>query len=314
MMELRIKISRKNAERVAQLIKELVQLEAEGLVVTGVKAEAAGPKEEGLAFAGPLPNYLVPPPELENLKGGKRVQTPAAKQVGTWGQFNSFFPVKAVLRILCHMVSENGGKAVNLQELVDRSKATFQMAGLGRYRGFPSSGKESAVGRLVWHFITPAHEMGLVRIEGAEEIPVRGWGKVRISPTKEGQEFAKLNNLIFDERDTKQLLSDAEREWMLGYLKKIDGEGYKEYSFLREVFGELEKGNTDIASWLENNQRFISYVKSWSRKAKQERKFKKQVANVAAMFAQSKIALLRELGVIRDKRNDYTVIGELNGT
>lgn len=314
MMELRIKITRENAERVAKLIKELVQLEVEGLVVTGAETEIAGPKKKGLAFAKPLPGYLSSPPELENLKGGKIVQTPAAKHVGTWGQFNSFFPVKGVLRVLCHMVSENGGKAVNLQGLVDRSKATFQLAGLGCYRGFPSSGKESAVGRLVWHFITPAHEMGLARIEGTKEIPVRGWGKVNIAPTKEGYEFAKLKNLIFDERDTRQLLSDAEREWLLGYLKKIDGEGYREYSFLREVFGELEKGNTDIASWLENSQRFISYVKSWSRKAKQERKFKKQVANVAAMFAQSKIALLRELGMISDKRNDYTVIGHLSAS
>lgn len=310
MMELRIKITIKNAERVAQLIQELVQLEAEGLVVTGAGTKIAGPKEKGLTFARPLPDYLAPPPELENLKGGKIVQTTAAKHVGTWGQFNSFSPVKGVMRILCHMVSENDGKAVNLQDLVDRSKATFQLAGLGRYRGFPSSKKESAVGRLVWHFITPAHEMGLVRIEGAEEIPARGWGKVSIAPTKEGLEFAKLRNLIFDERNTKQLLSDAEREWMLGHLKKIDDVGYREYSFLREVFGEFKKGNTDIASWLENNQRFISYVKSWSRKAKQERKLKKQVANVAAMFAQSKIALLRELGVISNKRNDYTVIGE----
>lgn len=58
-------------------------------------------------------------------------------------------------------------------------------------------------------------------------------------------------------------------------------------------------------------QWFISYVKSWSRKTKQKRELKKQLANVAAMFAQSEIALLRELGVISNKRNNYTVIGTL---
>jgi len=305
MMELRIRVTRENAERVAQLIRELAELEAEGAVVTDVKAEAAGPFPTKT-----LPSYLSQPPDLENLRGGKIALTPAAKHVGTWGQFNSFYPVKGVLRVLSHMVSENGGKPVNLQDLVDKSKSTFDRAGLKRYRGFPSSGKESAVGRLVWHFITPAHEMGLVRIEGASEIPVRGWGRVQISPTKEGLEFAKLRNLIFDEGSTKQLLSDAEREWILGYLKKIDGEGYKEYSFLREVFGELKKGNTDIAAWLESNRQFINYVKSWSRKAKDEKKLRKQVRNVAAMFAQSKIALLRELGLISNKRNDYAIIGE----
>jgi len=311
MMELRIKVTRENAAKVAQLIKELVQLETEGLVVTGAETEIAGPQEKSLAFVKPLPGYLGQPPELENLKGGKIVHTPAARYVGTWGQFNSFFSVKAVLRVLCHMVSENGGKALNLQELVDRSKTTFELAGLGRYRGFPSSNKESAVGRLVWHFITTSHEMGLVRIEGAEEIPVRGWGKVSIAPTKEGLEFAKLKNLIFDERGKNQVLSDTEREWMLGYLKKIDGEGYKEYSFLREVFEELKKGNTDISSWLENNRRFINYVKSWSRKVKNEKKLREQMANVAAMFAQSKIALLREFGAISNKRNDYSVVGSM---
>lgn len=310
MMELRVKITRENAERVAQLIRELAQLEAGGLVVTSVETEIAGPKEKSSTFAKPLPDYLGPPPELENLKGGKIIQTPAAKHVGTWGQFNSFFPVKGVLRILCHMVSENGGMAVNLQELVDGSKAAFQLAGLGRYRGFPSSRKESAVGRLVWHFITPAHEMGLVRIEGAKEIPVRGWGKVSIAPTKEGLEFAKLKNLIFDERSTKQILSDAERNWVLDYLKKIDGEGYKEYSLLKEIFSELKKGNVNIASWLEKNGKFVNYVKRWSRKAKDERRFRKQLRNVAAMFAQSKIALLRELAIISDRRNEYTVIDE----
>ena len=306
MIELRVRITRENMEKVIQLIKELAELETEETVITGVKVETAG-----LFPTKTLPRYLSPPPELENLRSGKIVLTPAAKHVGTWGQFNSLFPVKAVLRVLSHMVSENGGKPVNLQDLVHKSKSTFDLAGLKQYRGFPSSSKESALGRLVWHFITSAHEMGLVRIEGAEEIPIRGWEKVRISPTKEGLEFAKMKNLIFDEGSTKQLLSDAEREWILVYLKKIDGEGYKEYSFLQQIFEELKKGNRDIAAWLENNRPFNNYVKSWSRKAKNEKKFRKQVGNVASMFAQSKIALLRELGMISDKRNDYTVTGSL---
>lgn len=306
-MELRVKITRDNVDKVARLMKELIYLESGEVTVTGVKAEAAT-----LNLTKPLPNYLAPPPDLTNLKSGNPyLKTPGAEHVGTWGQFNSFFPVKAVLRILSHLVSENGGKAANLQDLVNRSKAVFELAGLRHYRGFPSSRKESAVGRLVWHFITPAHEMGLIKIEGEDEVPVRGWGKVHVVPTKEGLEFARLKNLIFDEQDTKQLLSDAEREWVLGHLKKIDAKGYKEYSFLKEIFDELKKGNADIASWLKNNQRFINYVKSWSRKAEDEKKFKKQVANVAGTFVQSKIALLRELGVISDKRNDYSILRNL---
>lgn len=304
-IELRIRITRENAEKVTQLIRELVQLEPGISVATPVKVGARPLPEKTLL------DYLGPPQQLENLKSGEIVLTPAAKYVGTWGQFNSFFPVKAVLRILSHAMNDNGGEPVNLEELVEKSKTIFKVARLDRFRGFPSSDKDSAIGRLVWHFITPAHEMGLVRIEGMEEIPVRGWGKVIVTPTKEGLEFAKLRNLIFDERDTRQLLSDSEREWVLDYLRKIDDKGYKEYSLLKGVFEEFKKGNTSIASWLENNQRFVSYVKSWSRKAEQERELKKQVANVATMFAQSKIALLRELGMISDRRNEYTVIRDL---
>jgi len=307
MMELRIKITRENAERVAELIKELAQLEAEGMVAISTEAEATKPEP-----AKPLLNYLSPPPDLPNLESGTPyLETPAAKHVGTWGQFNSFFPVKAVLRILCQMVGEASGEPINLQELVDRSKNIFKSAGLGRYRGFPSSNKESAIGRLVWHFITPAHEMGLVKIEGAEEIPIHGWGKVRISPTSEGLEFAKLKNPVFDEGSTEQVLSVPEREWVISYLKKIDEGGYKEFSFLREVFGELKKGNTDLVPWFEKSRRFVNYIRGWSSKAGDEKKLKKQVANVANTFAASKIALLRELGVISNKRNDYTVMGTL---
>jgi len=305
MMELRIEITHENAEKVAQLIRELAQLETMNTTAAGIKTKAA----PTLSTTVTPHHYLTPPPELGDLESGRILQTPAGLYVGSWGQFNSFFPWKAVLRILSHMIKDNSGKAVTLEELVSKSKEVFELTGLSRYRGFPSSSKESAVGRLVWHFITPAHEMGLIKIDGGNEIPVRGWGKVHISPTKEGLEFAKLNNPIFDEGETEQILSDAERKWVLDHLKRIDGEGYREYSFLKEIFDELEKGNTDIASWLENNQRFITYVKSWSRKAGDEKKFKKQVTNLAAMFAQSKIALLRELGVISDRRNDYTVIG-----
>jgi hypothetical protein len=41
------------------------------------------------------------------------------------------------------------------------------------------------------------------------------------------------------------------------------------------------------------------------------RKFKKQIANVAIMFVQGKTALLRELSVISNKRNEYHHIREL---
>ena len=39
--------------------------------------------------------------------------------------------------------------------------------------------------------------------------------------------------------------------------------------------------------------------------------FEKQLGNYSKSYAASKISLLRELGAIRNKRNDYTIIGEI---
>ncbi len=306
MMELRIKITRKNARKIARLIEELARLEVEETILGSPKEEA-----RGFGLTEWFPNYLAPPPRLENLRSGNvLLDSVEARHVGTWGQFNSFFPVKAVLRVLAHIMSENNGKAVNLQKLVNVSKEVFEQAGLGRYRGFPSSSKPSAIGRLVWHFIIPAHQMGLIHMEGAENISTKEWEKVYVSLTREGLEFARLENPIFDKGSAEQVLSKSEREWILNYLKEIDAKGYKEYSFLRRIFEELKRGNTNIPVWLQNDEKFNEYVKSWSRKRNDPAKFKKQLEHVATMFAQSKIALLRELGMISCKRNDYSVIGD----
>jgi hypothetical protein len=308
-LELRITITRENVDKIVQLIKELVYLEST-IAVSGIKTE-----EPSAPIVEAAPSYLAPSPELKNLTTGRAMADSAeAKHVGTWGQFNSFFPVKAVLRILAHMVEENDGKPVNLQQLVDKSIEVFRVAGLSQYRGFPmrrkgKAEKESAIGRLVWHFIIPARKMGL--IEADNEIPIRAWDKANVSITREGLEFARLENLVFDKKGREQVLSGAERGWVLNYLKKIDGEGYKEYSFLTRIFEELKNGNTKIAAWLEKDEEFNKYVKSWSKKGKNPKEFKKQIEHVAAMFAQGKIALLRELGLISNKRNDYAIVGTL---
>ncbi|MEM2618861.1 MAG: hypothetical protein QXR87_04690 [Candidatus Hadarchaeales archaeon] len=310
-LELRITITRKNVDKIVQLIGELLQEEES--TATALSTEKMGGPNASATET--LLKYLLPPPQLENLPEGKVITSSAeARYFGTLGLFNSFFPVKAVLRILAHMMEENGGKPVSLQQLVDRSIEVFRAAGLSEYRGFPTrrkGGKEkdSAIGRLVWHFIIPARNMGLLEADG--EIPMRAWDNVNISITKQGWEFSRLENRVLDRKERVQVLSEAEREWMLDYLKRIDGKGYKEYSFLARVFEELKKGNTNMAAWLEKDEQFNEYVRSWSRKKENSKEFKKQLRNVATMLAQGKIALLRELGVISSKRKDYTVIGKL---
>lgn len=305
-----IDTSKMDVDKIIQLLQLIREFSPESdAIISSAAAEAKGPP----VVVGSPSRYLGPPPELENLKGGNvMLDSHEAKYVGTWGQFNSFFPVKAVLRVLAHMVEENDGKPVDLEHLVKKSVEVFTAAGLSDYRGFPTNiRKESAVGRLVWHFITPAHEMGLIGVEGKTKIPTRAWGEVNVFSTKEGLEFAKLENLLFDGKSKAQLLSEPEKKWTLEYLKKIDDAGYKEHTFLKRTFDELKKGNRDLAGWLEKDKHFNEYLESRSSKEKGTKEFKKQLKHVATMFAQSKIALLRELGVISNKRNDYTVIGTL---
>jgi hypothetical protein len=100
----------------------------------------------------------------------------------------------------------------------------------------------------------------------------------------------------------------------LSYLKKIDGQGYKEYTILSNVFEFIKEGHNgkdDLWTWFQNNPSFVDYIKVWSRKVDDPKAFKAQVENLAPTFSAGKLALLREMGVIRNKRNDYTVIGEL---
>ena len=312
MIELRVKINRENSEKVIQLIRELVGLDAK--VVAGIERSEASEAPTAPALGGiraPL-EYLTPPPALGELVSGKLTLTESAKYVGTWGQFNSFFPMKAVLRVLAHLMDENEEGRTSLQTLVDRSIYAFKAADLQKFRGFPKKYKrESAIGRLVWHFISTAYQTGLIGIEGGAGIPAHGWDYVYVSITKEGFEFCQLENRVLDWKAHEQVLTDAERDWVIGYLKKIDSEGFKEFSFLKGVFEELKKNNTDISGWLERNENFRTYVKSWSRKKEDTVEFSKQMKTVAIMFSQSKIALLRELAIVSNHRNDYTIISIL---
>jgi len=310
MLELRIKITPENAERVMRLIRELVVSEdlvgsEESAAVLDIEKTAETSKEVAK-------KYLSPPPAFDDLVHGEVTLTETAKYVGTWGQFNSFFPMKAVLRVLAHLMEESNRSPVSLQALVDKSVQAFKAMGLQRFRGFPKRYKrESSIGRLVWHFVTTACEMGLIKIEGDSEIPSHDWDRVSISITREGWEFSKLENRLLDWNGKEQVLTDDERNWMADYLKKIDVRGFREFSILMDVFEELKKGNTDISSWLERNENFRQYIRSWSRKTENLAEFDQQLKTVAIMFAQSKIALLREMGAISNRRNDYTVIGSL---
>ena len=60
------------------------------------------------------------------------------------------------------------------------------------------------------------------------------------------------------------------------------------------------------------NPKFKKYILSRSERARvDDKKYKKQVYNYARSFASAKVSLLREFGVVKNKRNDYTMTGDL---
>lgn len=260
-------------------------------------------------------NYLVIPNDME-LTSGKPTINDETNSIGSWGMFNSLFPGKAVLRILSKMQSSTD-EIVTLQELVKKSSDVFLTAKLSKLRGFPNEPKNpSSISRLVYHFIKTFTDMGFFAVDSQEKsdknIWDEPWTKIKITVTKEGLKFAQLPNRIFDYNESSQVLTKEEKDWFIGYLKKIDELGYKEYSILHDVFQYIQQGHTgkELGTWFQENPVFISYVKQWSRQVTDPDAFNDQLKRLSPTFSSAKIALLREIGVINTKRGDYTIIGD----
>jgi hypothetical protein len=326
-MQLNINITKKNKDKIFKLIEAVLEDDEElPLDLNKILIDVDKQKEESKKE-----DYLQIPPGIEGFRNGKIASYLSEKRkgenrrlssVGSWGQFNSFFPIKAALRILANYMLDRDVPSVKLNELVKVCVNTFKQRGYDKKRGFPSSNKDTAKGRFVWHFLATAYEMGLIRISYSDlkydGLPgsLQDWDTVEIGLTKQGMEFALLPNNIFDGISEQQVLTSGEREWMISYLKKIDEDGYKEYNLLKDVYTFLSEGHNgkdDLWKWFSNNNKFVDYIKSWSRKAQRgdEQALNEQIDTLSTSFASSKVALLRELGVILNRRNDYSLIGEL---
>jgi hypothetical protein len=331
-MELRIKITKENKDKIFRLISELLE-DSEGstidigdLSITEGKAVSKVNSIEPKSEKATIPqtscqdDLLKKPKFLQDLKPGiVNLSSHEAKFVGSWGQFNSFQPIKAALRILANKLTAENSRSMQLDRFVEICIGVFKRNELSKYRGFPSSDKDTAKGRFVWHFLTTAYYMGLIDItkqsEYFEGLPdtLNYWEEVSITITKQGLEFARLYSEFFD-NSGKQLLSREEKTWLISYLKDLDSKGYKEYSLLRDVYYFLKEGHNgkeDLWRWFQEDRRFNDYVRSWSRKKNDPAKLRKQIENLSKTFAASKVALLREFGVVIDRRNRYGVIGDL---
>lgn len=262
--------------------------------------------------------YLQIPPTIK-LKSGRVITNEETKTWGAWLMFNDFFAPKFLARVLAWKMQKNNADSILLSHLMTNSIDIIRTNNLSQLKGFPNLNKDKDGNRLVYHFLKTFENMGLVNAEsaedGIEDIWKENWDKIRVSLTQEGLEFAQIKNNIFDKGETEQILTPEEKNWLVNYYKKIDKEGYKEYSVLKEVYDFLKDGNNgnrDLWNWFENNGKMKKYILSRSERVrKDENKLKKQVHNYARSFASAKVSLLRELGVVKDKRNNYTIIGDL---
>jgi hypothetical protein len=327
-MDLRIEVTRKNKNRLFDLISELLELEDEPSVLLQNASEIdrseskKTPQKDLNLLMG---DYLSPPPELPILPKyvlGNSSNPIRTKLVGSWGQFNSFYPVKAACRIVANLISVGQQETLRLDHFVRASLDDFRKRGLGRLRGFPSSSKVTAEGRYVWHFLTTGYEMGFLTLSaepGAKDsMPesLSDWNVYSIGVSDVGLEFARMPNDILDRSAEAQILSSDESRLLLNHLKEIDVKGYREYSLLHDIFRFLREGHNgknDLRHWFEEDTRFGEYVASWSRKLKagSDEESSKQLANLASTYSASKIALLRELRLIDSRRNRYDVVGEI---
>jgi ribosomal protein L37E len=265
-------------------------------------------------------NYLSIPKDIQLSKGEIHLDEDG-KEVGLWGMFNDYFSGKAVLRICANILNERKLSEIELSELIEIVKIEIRSKKLYLLKGFPSSDKDGAVNRLVYHFIKGFYNMGLFEMKVKDGKPEKeniwneDWSRLMVKPTREGLEFAKIKNKVFDLGDYEnQILTDEEKKWIINYLKQIDGKGFKEFYWLNEVYSFVKRGHNgknDLWEWYKKNPLFVAYVKKWSNKSDNSKEFEKQLSNLAQTFSSGKISLLRELGVIKNKRNDYTIIGEL---
>jgi len=262
-------------------------------------------------------NYLAIPPELK-LKSGTVFSDKETETWGSWLMFNDFFAPKYLARVLAWKLSEKKTEAVVLKEFMVNIVQIIRDNELTSLKGFPDLEKDRDGNRLVNHFLKTATNMGLFEVKPVsgkvKDVWTEKWNNIFVSLTKEGLEFARLRNTVFDDHKNEQVLTSEEKEWLVDYLKQIDHSGYKEYSVLKEVYNHLKagrNGNKDLWSWFEKNEKFRDYIIHRSEKAKKDPKiFQKQLHNYARSFASAKISLLREFGVVKDKRNDYTILGE----
>lgn len=296
-MEIKIVITKENKDEVLKLIDQLVESENRVISdkpVNNFDNNLIHKKSEGL-----ITEQL---PDIEEKDFGEPIIEEHI--FGTWGLFNSYVPGKTGLRVLINLMRQNDTGTINFSELIDKCQETFIKLNLGKYRGFPKKTSESAQNRFENHLLLPFNSMGLIRLlgEGKEKT---------VLITKSGYEFAQLDNGLLDKGDKKKYLTEEESNWLINYLKEINEKGFREFSILKNLtdFISTKKRNfAELTEWLKKKDEFKNWLRKGSRYEHDPKAFEKQLENVSRTMITGKIGLLRELGVLGDKRGEYKLL------
>jgi hypothetical protein len=324
-IDVRMEITKENRDEIFALIDKLLIIQPSSSTTPISIAEPIGTRtkiEQIEDSKAGLTDILSAPPIRQKLASAKPNighYASRADLIGSQVLFNSFYPIKAACRMIGNFTASQREEECRLDRFVSNSITCFSKRGLEALRGFPSSNKSSAYGRYVLHFLNTACEMGILYYEQAdqkEQMPTSllEWDHYRIALTNEGLTFAAMDNNVFDHGSKTQVFSEGERNWLLDYLKKIESQNYREYSILREVYQFLKEGHdgkNDLRKWFLTNTRFNRFADTWSKQENMDETTRlKQMTNLAASISGSKIALLRELGLISNRRNDYRIMGD----
>jgi len=302
-----INITKENKDKILQLIAQLVEAENQEL-----KTKTGESKTSSYIEYSKYMNK--PQSDIDNLLVNGDIK-PSEFGFGMSFLFNSFFAAKAMLRVIANLTNEKK-KPIEKDLALDIFIKAAKARDLQRYNGFPKEKpkkhERSEVTRLTYSALLPLSKIGMLKIDGTKLIL-----------TKEGFNFAVLYNPKLDE-NKEELFSEEERGYLIDYLKEIEMRGFKEYSFLKQIVDFIKKKTAekeniifrDLVEFLKGNQNFIDYIyknTKFSKKGipKESKTFLNKVERIIQVTLASRLAILRELRIIEDRRNSYRIINDI---
>jgi hypothetical protein len=316
MVEIKININKDNKDKILKLLNELVEAEtgssSESSTQTKESEESNQKKVNEDDYKG-YAKYFDKPVEYTAELLLQPSVTSHEFGLGTTFLFNSFFAAKAMLRAIANLTNEKKEPA-SVEDVLQVFYKAAKARDLQKIKGFPKERSKqrhegSNENRPLYSIILPLSELGLLSKEND-----------KVYLTKAGLELAQLDNPKLDE-NKESLLSEKEIEFITDYLKQIDAQGYKEYSVLKGFVNYIKEmqqhgkmpSYQDLTKYFYSNQGFVDFLYKNSKFGKrgipkETHDFNNWVKRESRAIASSKISILRELGVLENKRNSYKIL------